>query len=293
MLSTDGRAFFIKASSTALYEPSCLVPRFLHNHGLAFVVAPLPTRTDALWTSIDTWTLCLYPFIDGVSGSLPPLTDDQWKATGMALRHVHQTTLPPDGLGALRTEKFDPAMYHQWLEDFALHCTASREIAPIEQELHTLCDMHRATIHQALETLASLAPRLQHNAGDFVLCHADLHSGNLLRSPQGSVHLIDWDDVMLAPKERDFLFVADPPSHDSDPVSPFFHGYGSQSVDWQALAYFRWERIVQDLFAYIDTVCFRQDLPEAAQRKSIQQMRTILNHGVMLRAAYVATNHRA
>jgi spectinomycin phosphotransferase len=36
----------------------------------------------------------------------------------------------------------------------------------------------------------------------------------------GQVFVVDWDEVMLAPKERDFIFVR-PPHADA-----FFQGYG-------------------------------------------------------------------
>jgi spectinomycin phosphotransferase len=38
----------------------------------------------------------------------------------------------------------------------------------------------------------------------------DLHPRNLIRDHAGKVFVIDWDEVMLAPKERDFIFVRPP-----------------------------------------------------------------------------------
>ena len=33
---------------------------------------------------------------------------------------------------------------------------------------------------------------------------------NLIRDRAGNVFVIDWDEVMLAPKERDFIFIREP-----------------------------------------------------------------------------------
>jgi spectinomycin phosphotransferase len=46
---------------------------------------------------------------------------------------------------------------------------------------------------------------------------------------------------MLAPKERDFIFVREPQAE------AFFQGYGQVAIDWVALTYYRWERVVQVL----------------------------------------------
>ena len=49
--------------------------------------------------------------------------------------------------------------------------------------------------------------------------------------------VIDWDEVMLAPKERDFLFVKEAPADGLVRLSTpaFFQGYGQTEIDWIAL----------------------------------------------------------
>ncbi len=58
-----------------------------------------------------------------------------------------------------------------------------------------------------MASLEKLAEVLQSRTLPYVISHADLHPANLLRDPLGHVFVIDWDEVMLAPKERDFIFV--------------------------------------------------------------------------------------
>ncbi len=50
VVGEQGNAFLLKATSRPLYEPRYLVPRHLNDTGITSVVAPLPTKSGALWT---------------------------------------------------------------------------------------------------------------------------------------------------------------------------------------------------------------------------------------------------
>src|SRR5256885_15835481 len=62
VVSEHGTSYFLKVKSGELYRPSCLVPGYLRDQGIASVVAPLPTKRNTLWTQVGRWTLILYPF---------------------------------------------------------------------------------------------------------------------------------------------------------------------------------------------------------------------------------------
>src|SRR5256885_8193136 len=80
VMTAQGAAYLLKAKSGTLYEPSCIVPRYLKDQGAASVVAPLPTKRNALWTRLGEWgladwTAIVYPFIEGDVGWNPRMTD--------------------------------------------------------------------------------------------------------------------------------------------------------------------------------------------------------------------------
>lgn len=54
---------------------------------------------------------------------------------------------------------------------------------------------------------AALGESLRDRPAQQVLCHGDPHLGNLLHEGADVVSLVDWDDVVLAPRERDFMFL--------------------------------------------------------------------------------------
>lgn len=300
VISEQGTPYLLKVKSNSLYEPGCFVPRFLRDQGITSVVAPLPTRNTTLWTRAENWTVIVYPFIDGDT-NWTGMTDEQWKEVGATFRRIHQIILPPAGFESLRRETFDPSEYARWVRAFETslaiaetqHAQAPGGESASQRALHSSWMAHQPAIHEVVVALEKLAGVLQARTLPHVICHADLHPANLLRDRSGHVFVIDWDEVMLAPKERDFLFVKESPA-DSDalPGTPaFFQGYGQTEIDWVALTYYRYERVVQDLIACAQEVFFRDDLGEETKADSTRLFRAILEEDGELNAALQASSH--
>jgi len=293
VVSEQGTPYLLKVKSGLFYEPSCLVPGYLRDQGVTSVVAPLPTKSDELWVGLDDWTAALYPFIDG-DASLTGMTNEQWKETGAIFKRIHRAA-PPCEFESLRKETCDPTEYVRWVREFE---TGSLNVedgagSPTRLALRSCWIAHQPTIHTVVTSLAKLAGPLQRQTLPHIICHANLHPANLLRDRAGRVFVIDWDDVMLAPKERDFLFIEEAPAEGSAAPGwpPFFEGYGQPEIDWIALTYFRYERVVQDLIACARRVFFRDDLGEESKAEAVHLFREIVAEGGMIGAARRAAAH--
>lgn len=300
VVSEQGAVYLLKVKSGALYEPGYLVPGYLRNQGITAVVAPLLTRQQMLWSAAGDWTVIVYPFLDGET-SWTGMTDEQWKQVGAVFQRIHGSAMPPSGFESLRRETFDLAEYTRWIHELEsrLALAEASRAQPDEQERtseHILREnwtAQRSTIRLILASMEKLAAVLQSRAYPFVVCHADLHPANLLRDPSGRVFVLDWDEVMLAPKERDFLFIK-ASSADSDVLpgtSAFFQGYGRTDIDWIALTYYRYERALQDLIACAQEVLCRDDLGEETKGDSVRLFRAILAEGGEIEAAAQASTH--
>jgi spectinomycin phosphotransferase len=284
-VSKQGTAYLLKVTSRPLYEERCLVPRYLNDQGIASVVAPLRTRSGALWTVLSDWTVIVYPWISGDS-RLTGMTDEQWKQVGTIFKQIHQVMLPPVGFESLRKEAFDPTEYIRWVRTFETQQVHTEGGDAAQRALRSCWVAHQSTIHTVLTSLEKLAGVLRSRTLPSVICHGDLHPRNLIRDRAGRVFVIDWDEVMLAPKERDFIFIR--PPH----AAAFFQGYGQAEIDWVALTYFLWERVVQDLIEYTRNVWFRQDWGEESRLEAVQLFEVILaqDRG-HIAAAYQASAH--
>lgn len=293
VVDEQGRPYLLKATSRSLYGPACLVPGYLRDQGVTSVVAPVPTRNHTLWARIEDWTVIVYPFIEGDT-SWRGMTDEQWKEVGSIFKQIHQVILPSSGFESLRKETFDPAGYAQWVRTFEaqhLHETSGESAA--RHALRSSWIENQAPIHAVVRSLEKLAAVLRRRDLPYVICHADLHPANLLRDSAGRVFVIDWDEVMLAPKERDFLFIKES-ANDSDtlPGAPtFFQGYGQVDIDWIALTYYRYERVIQDVIVCAENVCLRDDLGEESRVDEAQLFQNVLTEGGEIDAAIHASAH--
>jgi spectinomycin phosphotransferase len=245
------------------YEPSCFVPHYLQEQGISSVVSPLPTKKETLWAELGDWKATVYPFIKGDT-SWTGMTDGQWQELGTISKQIHHLSPPP--VKSLRCETFDPAEYVQAVRDFEANPVHTQQNA--SETVRNVCSLwktHQSTIDAIIASLETLGKELQKRNLPYVLCHADLHPGNVLREDQsGRVHVIDWDQVMLAPKERDFIFIREP--H----MEAFFKGYGGKAdIDWMARAYYLWERVIQDVIAFSNEICFKTDWKEETRALGI------------------------
>ena len=106
---------------------------------------------------------------------------------------------------------------------------------------------------------------------------------------------MDWDETILAPRERDLMFVVG--GLRSGLVAPreetlFFAGYGATAVDPLALAYYRCARAVSDLGYEGKQVCFRPDLGPDTRRAAVDLFMGLFRPGEIVALAF-ASDDRA
>ena len=93
----------------------------------------------------------------------------------------------------------------------------------------------------------------------FVLCHADIHTANIIVDPQGEIRIVDWDETLIAPKERDLMFFVDD-GHKTRETDAFFAGYDGALINWLALAYYKYDWVVQEFADYGERIFLSDEI---------------------------------
>ncbi len=213
------------------------------------------TTTGRLWAEIDAFKMILYPFVEGRNGYEVEMSANNWRVFGAALRRIHDADLPPALLERVRCETFSG----QWRENVKRSLVSVEDgvwVDPVAAKLAEFLGSRRADVLILVERAERLARLLQAQIPPTILCHSDIHAGNLLLDANGALYIVDWDDPILAPKERDLMFIGGAQGFRGcsaqEEETLFYRGYGQTEIDPCALAYYRYERIIQDIAVYCE-----------------------------------------
>jgi spectinomycin phosphotransferase len=282
VVAGDGTRWFLKVRRGPVDPATVLVPMFLRDHGLAQVVAAVPAVDGDPWRQLDGFTVLLYPWVEGVPAMERGLDDRQWVALGGFLAALHRTGLPADLAATVGRERFVP-----WgarpVRGLDTRLVQGRAGDPLGQELAGLWRAHRDEIAFAADRAERLGRVVAAARPLLVLCHADVHTANLLVGAEGRLAVVDWDGLTLAPPERDLcLFVTGGATGRQQ--TRFFEGYGPASLDRPTLAYYRWEWVVQELADYGGRVLDGR-LGEETRRHAVAEFRRLFAPGDAVEAA--------
>jgi spectinomycin phosphotransferase len=181
------------------------------------------------------------------------VSDAQRRALGAALAAIHAAELPPGVTDDAPRERFGSLWRNTARELLALAERGGPFPDEVAAEMAALMRERGGTIRELIGRAAQLAEELARRKLRFVLCHADLHAGNLLVGDDGLLRVVDWDTLIFAPPERDLMFVGagiDGVWRAEGAQRAFYEGYGPVEPDAAALGYYRCERAVEDIAAF-------------------------------------------
>ena len=199
--------------------------------------------------------MILYPFVEGHNGYEVELSDRQWVELGRALKGIHTAAVPSTLMRLIPRETYSP----QWrdiVRTFLARVEDDIFADPVAAKFAAFLKARCAEILDLVGRAERLAQALQARSPEFVLCHSDLHAGNILIAANAALYIVDWDNPILAPKERDLMFAgggqfgAGRTAQEEEAL--FYQGYGPTPIDPFGLAYYRYERIVEDIAVYCE-----------------------------------------
>lgn len=255
VVAGDETTYFLKLRQGIFDETSVALPKFLGDQGIRHIIPPLPTRTEQLWANLDAFKMILYPFVEGHNGYEVDLSDRHWREFGTALKRIHTAQVPPALLKRIQPETYSP-QWREMVKTFLARVEYDAFDDPIALKLAAFLKAKRDEILDLVGRAERLAQALQARSGEFIVCHSDLHAGNFLIDADDALYIVDWDNPILAPKERDLMFVGGGQFGDArtaqEEETLFYWTYGQTQIDPIALAYYRYERIIQDIALFCE-----------------------------------------
>lgn len=249
----DGTPYFVKLRGGIFDETAVTLPKFLSDQGIAQIIAPVATKMGQLWASLGAYRLILYPFVEGRSGFEVDLSDRHWGDLGTVLRRIHTAVVTPDLARRIQQETYSP-QGREIVRRFLERAEGEALDDPVAAELAAFLKARGDEVLDLVERAERLALALQTRSAEFVLCHSDIHAGNILIDAKDNLYIVDWDNPILATKERDLMFVGGGQGFSGHTAQEeetlFYRGYGQTQIDPIALAYYRYERIIQDIAIY-------------------------------------------
>jgi spectinomycin phosphotransferase len=266
-----GLSCFLKVRAGAGAMPGAAVPSHLRRNGVPHVLAPLVTSAGAPYVVVDRFALALYPMLEARTGAEVGLSPAQWRQLGAALERIHAVPLTPALTRLVGREAFRPTRRELLPELERLLATAVPD-DPVTWELAGFWRARRGVIDALVQRADALGRELAGSRLPLVLCHADLHTWNVLVDADQQLWIVDWDEAILAPRERDLMFVVGGIGHGL--VRPgdtecFFQGYGQARIDPRLLAYYRAAWAVQDIAAYGQQAAMVPTLGEESRRDAV------------------------
>lgn len=254
----DKKCYFIKLKRNYDHQISTAITKLLHDSGVGHMILPIPTIQGNPAQRVDDFTLIVYPFIEGEDGFRRDLESGQWRLLGKALRQIHEIALPPSLQKQIRRETYSD----HWRK-------AVRSILEKTEEsaLFRFIKANNEIISTLIERAEKLSKTIANSPTAFVLCHSDIHGGNVLIDKNNAIYIVDWDEPILAPKERDLMFIGGGVGNLWNKYHEeefFYKGYGNVQIDKNILAYYRCERIVEDIAQFVDEIAH---VDEAGKKK--------------------------
>jgi spectinomycin phosphotransferase len=249
----DQTPYFVKLKR-GRRDSSANLQLLLHNAGIKEVITPIKTVDDQPKLYVQDFTLTIYPFIDGRDGFSQSLTNTQWITLGKALRQVHQLKLPASIAQSIKQEDFSPKWRNKVKSIYATieDAIPSDEIA---SKFLTSLKKQKSVILQLTDKAEELATIITEQSTDFVLCHGDIHAGNVLIANDGRLYIVDWDEPVMAPRERDLMFIGAGIGNvwnRKQETEQFYAGYGDTKINQDLIEYYRGDRILQDVVEFYE-----------------------------------------
>ena len=139
----------------------------------------------------------MYPFVEGQDGISRDLADDQWVTLGKVMKQIHGISVPPSIQTMIRHETYS-SKWRAMVRSLYAHIESKPNDDEIALKVIDFMKKHTVTIHRLVDRAEQLSQKIQSQQYEFVLCHSDIHGGNVLIEGNDVIYIVDWLLHMIA-----------------------------------------------------------------------------------------------
>lgn len=243
-VETNQGSLFLKAKKNLEYLEFVDIIVWLKSVGFTQIVAPIRTKEGKYFFKQNETFYVLYNYIDGAVVANDGMTEGNWEELAGFLYKLHNFQVSVEIEKKIKKENFLP----RWVPAI-LEMKKLLDSAKSDSEFNVVWRLNQDKIENVVKVLSALSNKLTKGKHKLVLCHTDIHTHNVLLSRDGQISIIDWDNVMLAPKERDLMFYVDK-KYEND----FFSGYQDKSLNREIIKYYKFEWVAQEIVEYGEVI---------------------------------------
>ncbi len=260
--TTEDTKYFVKVVNKQLFIPrikaSLPALNYLAQKGVIQINVPIANNARDYFIEKDNLLIVLFSFIDA-----PQSYEYSNYALGKLLARVHAVVY--DGQLPVVQELFEykhEKRFFKYLDKIL----KQQHDDKIRQELKHLLSKYKSELEFDFEQFSTLSAILKQKNHTWVFTHGDA-PGNVLVKNADDIYLVDWDEITLAPPERDLWFL--------DSKDDFMSGYRSVfpdfKIDDQLKLYFMYLRYFNDLVEYFEEIYPQH--AESHRKKNLQALK--------------------
>lgn len=201
----SGQRYFCKVIDKPLFIPKIMASlpalRQMHEAGFTRINHPIETVDGSLWVLVDDELVVLYNYIDA-----PQSYDYEPRELGRLIGKLH--SLSSQISTGINRENFTFAyqaefekLYHQVLQ--------GQHVDEVLIALQAILRDREPEIATYFEVLNEVISACHGRSFELVVTHGDA-GGNVLVKAPDDIYIVDWDEILLAPRERDlWIMVAE------------------------------------------------------------------------------------
>ncbi len=219
----------------------------------SFIIPPVETSQGTTIQEVENGYISVFPFVKGplVVEENPDFHDE------LVEKLVEICSVLQNKTASIQT----PLPAEDFNENYILAFEEVIKQAKIhtEKRFSQIALQHERKINELIEGLVKLNEHYKKNKPRLVITHGDITGLNIIQVP-GDIKLLDWDGCMLAPKERDLMFLNDSPFFNKE---EYLQKVNETTIDEQLITYYklRWaldsivlnlHKLATEKFAEID-----------------------------------------